>query len=77
VSQEWDAKEKNLHGESVAIPGEPYTLWFNIPSGYKKSVVQVASKTGKAIAAEWQQQGEFGSLRFTGADEPVEWRIQF
>jgi len=77
VSQGWNGAGKELHGESVAIPGKPYTLWFNIPSGYKKSVVQVVSKTGKAIAAEWQQQGEFGSLRFTGADEPMEWRIQF
>jgi hypothetical protein len=77
VSQGWNAAGKQLHGESATIPGEPYTLWFNIPSGYKKSTVQVRSENGKVIAVEWQQQGGFASLRFTGADGTLEWRIQF
>jgi hypothetical protein len=77
VSQGWNGTAKELHGESVTVPGGAYTLWFNVPSGYSKTSVQVNLKTGKAIAAVWRQQGGFASLRFTGADEPVEWRIQF
>jgi hypothetical protein len=77
VSQGWNGTGKELHGESATIPGEPYTLWFNIPSGYSKTSVQVNLKTGRTIAAVWHQQGGFANLRFTGADEPVEWRIRF
>ena len=77
LSQGWNGTEKELHGESATIPGEPYTLWFSIPDGYKKSLVQVSLKIGKAIDAEWHQEGGFGRLSFTGADGPVEWRIRF
>ncbi len=77
VSQGWSVTGKELHGESATIPGEPYTLWFNIPDGYTKASVQVSLKTGKRISAVWKQQGEFASLRFTGTDMPVEWRIRF
>jgi hypothetical protein len=77
VSQDWDGTGKELHGESTTISSEPYTLWFNIPSGYRKTSVQVSTKSGKAIDATWQQQGEFASLRFRGTEEPAEWRIRF
>jgi len=77
VSQEWNGAKKELRGESATIPGQSYTLWFNIPSGYKMTSVQVSSKSGKAIVAEWKPQKESASLRFIGVDEPVSWRIQF
>lgn len=77
VSQGWNETGKELHGESNTIPGQPYILWFYIPNSYTKASVQVNVKTGKAISATWRQQGGFASLRFTGADEPVKWRIRF
>ncbi len=78
VSQGWNQQAKELVGESAAISGQPYTLWFYLPNGYRKASLQVTlSKTGKAVSARWQQQAEFAGLTFTGADEPVMWRIRF
>ena len=72
----WNA-EKDLHGESLTVAGKEYTLWFAIPGGYEKASAQVSGKDGKTIAAEWKQQGQFASMRFTGTSEPAEWRVQF
>jgi hypothetical protein len=77
VSQGWDGAKKELHGESLTIAGKAYTLWFAIPEGYEKVLVQVNGKAGKPISSSWRQQGQFASLRFTGTGEPVEWRVQF
>lgn len=77
LSQGWDAAAKDLYGESKTIPSVLYTLWFYLPDGYRQSSVQVTSKKGKRVDARWQQQGNFGSLRFRGIDEPVAWRIAF
>ncbi|MEO6912048.1 MAG: hypothetical protein ABI158_14115, partial [Edaphobacter sp.] len=77
VSQGWNGTAKELQGESTTVPGEPYTLWFYIPNSYTEGSLQVTLKTGKAVAGSWQQHGQFGSLRFTGANEPVMWRVHF
>jgi len=77
VSQGWNGAKKDLHGESLTVAGKEYTLWFAIPGGYEKASAQVSGKDGKTIAAEWKQQGQFASMRFTGTSEPAEWRVQF
>jgi len=77
VSQGWNVTRKELHGESTTIPGHPYVLWFYIPNGYTRVSTHVNMKTGKTISVTWRQQGRFASLRFTGADEPIKWRIRF
>ena len=77
VSQGWDGAKKDLHGESLTVAGNEYTLWFAITGGYEKASAQVSGKDGKTISAEWKQQGQFASLRFTGTGEPAEWRLQF
>ena len=77
VSQSWDGAGKDLHGESLTVAGNAYTLWFAIPGGYGKASAQVVGNAGKPISAEWRQQGQFASLRFTGTGEPAEWRVQF
>ncbi|MEO6830017.1 MAG: alpha-galactosidase, partial [Acidobacteriaceae bacterium] len=77
VSQGWNGTAKELQGESTTVPGKPYTLWFYIPNSYTEVSLQVTLKTGKAVAGSWQQHGQFGSLRFTGANEPVMWRVHF
>jgi hypothetical protein len=77
VSQSWDGAGKDLHGESLTVAGNAYTLWFAIPGGYGKASAQVVGNAGKPISAEWRQQGQFASLRFTGTGEPAEWRVNF
>ncbi|MGP8269316.1 MAG: alpha-galactosidase [Terracidiphilus sp.] len=77
VSQGWDGEKKDLHGESLTVAGKEYTLWFAIPDGYEKASAQVSGKDGKTISAEWKQQGQFASLRFTGNGFPVEWQLKF
>lgn len=77
LRQQWNNSAKELDGESATIVGEPYTLWFYIPDGYTKPAVQVTLRSGKALTARWQQQGQFASLRFTGAEEPALWRVRF
>ena len=77
VRQEWNESTKELDGESTTIPGQPYTLWFHVPGTYARATAQVVLKSGKTVSATWRQEAEFASLRFTGADEPVLWRIRF
>ena len=77
VSQGWDGAKKDLHGESLTIEGKEYTLWFAIPHGYEKASVQVSGKDGKPLSAEWNSQGKFASLSFTGTGEAADWRVQF
>ncbi|HWA96574.1 MAG TPA: alpha-galactosidase [Terracidiphilus sp.] len=77
VTQQWKNTTKELDGESSTIAGEPYTLWFHIPHGYTKPTVHVTLKSSKMVAASWQQQGQFASLQFTGADEPAVWQVRF
>lgn len=77
LRQEWNNSAKELDGESATIMGEPYTLWFYVPDAYTKLAAQVTLRSGKELAATWQKQGQFASLRFTGADEPAVWRIRF
>lgn len=77
LSQAWEPSRRELHGESATISGAPYILWFSLPERYHKASLQVLSKPGKEMPAEWRQEGGFASLRFVGAGEPVAWRIRF
>lgn len=76
VSQSWNEGGKELSGRSLPAAGDSYTLWFRIPSDYRMSSVRVSSQ-GKAIAAQWKQEGEFANLRFVGANGPADWVIHF
>jgi hypothetical protein len=77
VSQSWDPANKELHGESLTVAGKPYTLWFAIPKGFENAAAHVEAKASKAIASDWQQTGQFASLRFTGTGAPVDWQVHF
>jgi hypothetical protein len=75
--QQWDSKLRELSGQSTPIAGKPYTLWFHIPATDNKALVQVISQSGKQLQFNWNQDGEFASLTFTGTDEPANWNIRF
>jgi hypothetical protein len=77
IQQEWDSTRKVLGGQSATIVGEPYTLWFHVPSGAKVTLVHVVSQSGKQEELNWKQDGEFASVTFTGVDEPVNWSLRF
>lgn len=77
LAQRWDSAGREMSGRSTTMPGDPYTLWFRVPPGYRSSSVR-ATVAGQAITASWKQEGEFASLRFvTGAGGPVDWTIHF
>jgi hypothetical protein len=77
IAQQWKEAARELDGESATMAGEPYTLWFCIPDGYTKKTLRVTGKDRKTVAATWQQQGQFASLRLTGTGGSVSWQVGF
>jgi hypothetical protein len=77
VNQIWDGNQKELRGESVAVSGEPYTLWFHVPPGYHEVSATVISSTGRTITDAWKRQGDAASLAFKGESSQVSWKIRF
>jgi len=70
---DWDSELKCLSGTSVTVPGDPYTLFFHVPEGYKFDEVLIDTDE---VLAQVNANGLL-EVGFVGREEPVNWEIQF
>ena len=72
----WDETPRSLRGASQTVPGQPYSLWIYVPSGFAVSAVQ-ATNEGREIPAQHELVGN--SLRVTvqGSQGVTAWKVKF
>ena len=76
VDLNWDEKQKILNGSSQSVPGDDYSLYFYIPSGF--STTQVKATAGnKDIPISRELSGNMLKLTFKGVAEAVSWEVGF
>jgi len=73
----WDSASKRLNLTSETVPGEPYSIWLNVPEPYRAGHLQASVNSGSTVAVE---KGAIqGTVRLTiqGQKTPVNWQINF
>jgi len=76
VDLNWDDKQNILKGSSQSVPGDDYSLYIYIPSGF--STTQVKATTGnKEIPVSRELSGNMLKLTFKGVAEVVDWEVTF
>jgi len=69
----WNEEKQILSGESVTVPGDKYSLYFYVPSGYKIKTNTISS--GRAETT--QLENNLLQLSFQGTEKPIEWSVEF
>ncbi len=73
----WDAAAKRLSLTSETVPGEPYSIWLNVPEPYRAGRIHASVNAGGRVAVE---KGEIqGTVKLTiqGQNTPINWQIDF
>ncbi len=69
----WNEEKQMLSGESVTVPGDKYSLYFYVPSGY-----QIKTNTVSNGRAETTQlENNLLQLSFQGTEKPIKWSVEF
>jgi hypothetical protein len=77
LDQQWDGSKNKLSGMSESVPGEPYTLWFDLPQGFTIEHLSVVAKGSDEIAEQHLLTGNALMLSFKGQQQPVRWEVSF
>jgi hypothetical protein len=72
----WNSSENILRGTSDSVEGDPYTLWINVPSGFRLQSVNAVSED-VTIPIRKEFTGSSLKIRFQGVAKPVRWEIKF
>jgi hypothetical protein len=77
LDQDWDGSKNELSGRSETVPGEPYTLWFNLPKGFAVEHLSVVGTGSGEIPEKHSLTGNALMVSFQGQQQPVRWEVSF
>jgi hypothetical protein len=77
VDQAWDPSKNKLSGTSETVPGEPYSLWFNLPKGFTVEHLRVVDGGSAEIPEKHSLTGNALMVTFQGQQQPVQWEVSF
>jgi hypothetical protein len=77
IDQEWDPSKNSLSGTSETVPGEPYTVWFYLPTGFAVEHISVVAGRNEAIEEQHLLTGNALMVSFKGQQQPVRWEVSF
>jgi hypothetical protein len=73
----WDEAGNKLHGSSKTVPGDTYTLFVYVPTGFTVSEIHASTRSNQKLLVQHQLRENSLSISFQGQQEPVEWEIDF
>jgi hypothetical protein len=73
----WDDTKNILSGLSETVLGDTYSLFINVPDGFRIEQVRVVTDKNKEVQAESELTGNLLKLSFQGQAEKVEWQVKF
>ena len=73
----WDDTKNILSGLSETVLGDTYSLFINVPDGFRIEQVRVVTDKNKVVQAESEQTGNLLKLSFQGQAEKVDWQVNF
>jgi hypothetical protein len=77
VDQEWDASKNKLSGASETVPGELYSLWFYLPTGFSVEHLSVVGEGSAEVPEKHSLTGNALMVSFQGQSQPVRWEVSF
>lgn len=73
----WNDQENTLVGTSELVPGDPYTLWFYVPAGFRFSRLVTQPAADKNLAVHSSLNDNVLKLTFDSSKELVQWKLEF
>jgi hypothetical protein len=73
----WDENQKILKGTSQSVPGDDYSLFIYVPSGFSAADIKATSREKSNITIAAQADNNLLRITFRGIADLADWEIRF